>query len=686
MTFTKTSIAATVFAVVLSLAYSTVCPSQLQAQGAENTIVVVNAESADSLAVANRYISLRNIPATNVVYLEGVKQTESSHAALFLSSVWQPVSDAIKDRGLTNQITCVTYSAGFPTRIDFLQIMKKYLKQTGKKYSILLHAPWTSISSLTYFHENVYSASPTFLEPDANRYGCLRPGSLLQNPFVAKEGKQYASAEKYLKEQDYSNAARILGQLVEKHPGQVPVIYALARAHAFNGKNAKAIQLLEEAQSKGFAYRSLAANDPAFADLKSDQDFKSVLSNMEDLAHEILATRGFAANSYWSKNGWPSSTPEQGQRYLLSTVLATTGKNQSTLDQALAQIQRSVEADGTNPTGNVYFAKHKDARSRTRHSQFEFAAAELESLKRSGIITDKRLPENDQRVVGATLGSAVLDWNKSGSRFVPGAICDNFTSYGGWWAKSKQTQLSEFLNAGAAGASGTVYEPYTIPWKIPSARLHANYARGCTLAESFYQSVNGPFQLLIVGDPLCCPFGDFPKFEITGPEKGSVVKSNFNMEIKPALTSPKIRHYEIYYDGVFTSKVEKPEKIKIAINAISDGHHELRVVGVADTPTANRTSQQLEFVISRKKNSVSLNAASPKVSIGRKLYLNSVASTRGQIQIRQNSRVLATVASGSIVEIDSLKLGLGKTRLQAFAAGPKGSVVASTPLDVEIVR
>ena len=686
----KTTITTTALAALLSLACSVICPSQLRAQGPENTIVVVNAESADSLAVANLYISLRDIPATNVVYVAGVTTRkgdfETTVSAKFFKQVWKPVTDAIKDRGLTDQITCITYSAGFPTRIGVQPQQRKYLAATNKKYSIYQHAPWASISSLTYLSDNAFSDQSTFLDPHINRFANQRPGRVLQNPFVGDDGQLYSNAEAALKTGKFASAAASFSKLVEKHPNQTPVIYALARAKAFQGDGPAAIELLQQAQAKGFAYRSLVETDSCFADLKANKDFKAVLSRMENLADGTSPSRAFLPNSYWSKNGWPSGTPEQGDRYLLSTVLALTGKNQSTLDQALTQIERSVASDESKPEGNVYFAKHKDPRSRTRQAQFAVAAAELKTLKRSAEIITQRLPKNDPRVVGATFGSAKIDWKATGSNFVPGALCDNFTSYGGWWAKSDQTQLTDFLNAGAAGASGTVYEPYTIPWKIPNARLHAHYARGCTMAESFYQSISNPFQLLIVGDPLCCPFGDFPKFEITGPRNGSAVKSDFNLLIQPKTTSPKIRHYEIFYDGVFTTQIEDHTKIKIKIDAISDGYHELRVVAVADTLAANRSSESLGFVVNRKGQRVSLKTAKKKVSIDRDLKLTASSTFQGKIQLLQNSKIIATLTNNEIISIQASKMGLGKIRLHAVAEFENGSYISSPPLEVTISK
>jgi len=36
--------------------------------------------------------------------------------------------------------------------------------------------------------------------------------------------------------------------------------------------------------------------------------------------------------------------------------------------------------------------------------------------------------------------------------------------------------------------------------------MQVQYCRGWSLAESYYQSLSGPYQLLIIGDPLCRPW------------------------------------------------------------------------------------------------------------------------------------------------------------------------------------
>jgi hypothetical protein len=91
--------------------------------------------------------------------------------------------------------------------------------------------------------------------------------------------------------------------------------------------------------------------------------------------------------------------------------------------------------------------------------------------------------------------------------FVPGAIADSMTSFGGIiFGANSQTNLLAFINAGAAGSYGTVVEPQDDTQKFPNPQDYFYQARGFSLAESYYQSINAPFLGLIVGEPLAQPF------------------------------------------------------------------------------------------------------------------------------------------------------------------------------------
>jgi uncharacterized protein (TIGR03790 family) len=66
-----------------------------------------------------------------------------------------------------------------------------------------------------------------------------------------------------------------------------------------------------------------------------------------------------------------------------------------------------------------------------------------------------------------------------------------------------QSLAADYLQEGATGASGHVYEPYLQATPRPNYLFPAYYA-GRTLAESFYLSIPWlSWQNIVLGDPLC---------------------------------------------------------------------------------------------------------------------------------------------------------------------------------------
>ena len=116
---------------------------------------------------------------------------------------------------------------------------------------------------------------------------------------------------------------------------------------------------------------------------------------------------------------------------------------------------------------------------------------------------------------------------------------------------ASQTPLSELLRYGAAAASGTVTEPYAVAHKFPSPMMQVHYARGCTVAESFYQSVLCPYQLLIVGDPLCRPWANIPEITFTGVTAGQTVHDEIKVKPQARFADDvKAEHFEMILDGL----------------------------------------------------------------------------------------------------------------------------------------
>ena len=143
----------------------------------------------------------------------------------------------------------------------------------------------------------------------------------------------------------------------------------------------------------------------------------------------------------------------------------------------------------------------------------------------------RRCAHQKRDVLGLSTGIATFSWTATGSKIVPGAICENLTSYGGMILDEPQTKLAEFLRNDAAGSSGTVIEPFAIQAKFPHPLIHAHYASGCSLAEAYYQSVEGPFQLLIVGDALCQPWATPPVLQVKGIAEGEKIKGTVKLHL-----------------------------------------------------------------------------------------------------------------------------------------------------------
>ena len=96
----------------------------------------------------------------------------------------------------------------------------------------------------------------------------------------------------------------------------------------------------------------------------------------------------------------------------------------------------------------------------------------------------------------------------------PGSFGDKDNFFYG----SPQSLAGDFIREGITGVSCNVYEPYLDACIRPNILFPA-YTMGYNLAESFYMATKYlSWQTTIVGDPLCCPFGN-PKIDFKATER-----------------------------------------------------------------------------------------------------------------------------------------------------------------------
>ncbi|MCP4479742.1 MAG: tetratricopeptide repeat protein, partial [Planctomycetaceae bacterium] len=382
--------------------------------GAENLVLVVNRKQPESLALANQYIDLRKVPASHVVYIDFDLKNETTSVDNFKKNILMPVFAALEKRQLKNQINCIVYSSGFPTRVTEKKYLEGWLKKTGQKYNIQLHAPWCSINALTYYYQQVLEDDLDFFALDSNQYFRKPIVNLLEEPFSGNSQRIYENALTKMRPQEYGEAIKLLSQLAKSHPDHPVVKYQIARSYALNNQYPEAMEALKNAVAAGWYYRTATAKDNAFFSMRKQANFKNLLSEMPNEPIGMLPSRQFRNEIKWDQNGWPTSSNDAGRRYIISTMLGVSPSigGTASLQENLAQIERTALADGTRPNGTFFFANHKDVRSRSRASQFEYAVKELQRLGYSAEIIKTTMPKN-QEVLGATLGSAKIPWSDS---------------------------------------------------------------------------------------------------------------------------------------------------------------------------------------------------------------------------------------------------------------------------------
>ncbi|BBM83954.1 TIGR03790 family protein [Candidatus Uabimicrobium amorphum] len=401
-------------------------------------------------------------------------------------------------------------------------------------------------------------------------------------------------------------------------------------------------------------------------------------TNHQQIAH---SPQGFKSAKVWAQNGAIVKNPQQGLRYVISTMLGVTTGRGNSVTEIVDLLRNAAKIDATNPQGTFYFYKNNNVRSTTRHNVFPAVCKALQSIQQKTQIVDGTIPQNKNDILGVVIGTAKFNWGKANNRIIPGAICEHLTSFGGRMEEfAGQTPISELLRHGATGSSGTVMEPFAIQSKFPTPWIHYYYASGCSLGEAFYQSVQGPYQLLILGDPLCQPWAKPIEAKVKGIKKYQKVSGELSLEIESA----PAKYYSILIDGLLLLRTTSPT-IKIHTENISDGFHQIRVVITADTPIEQQTAIILPFYIANKKHWTRFKKLRDKhFTWGQEILVTVGSNYTDDIVIFHGSRQIANGKKDQKIIIDSRILGTGKVQLQAASLSPKGIAVFSKPLKLTI--
>ncbi|MEW6023498.1 MAG: TIGR03790 family protein [Pseudomonadota bacterium] len=172
---------------------------------------------------------------------------------------------------------------------------------------------------------------------------------------------------------------------------------------------------------------------------------------------------------------------------------------------AKALVDRGVTSGFRPVPASAYYLTTSEA---TRNSRAAF-------FPPAGRISVKKLDiqrrqaealENASDIMVYQLGKASVD-KLDTLRFLPGALADHLTSYGGDLLGSNQMSSLRWLEAGATASYGTVSEPCSHWQKFPNPSvLLRHYLQGDSAIEAYWKSVAWPAQGLFIGEPLAAPY------------------------------------------------------------------------------------------------------------------------------------------------------------------------------------
>lgn len=260
-----------------------------------------------------------------------------------------------------------------------------------------------------------------------------------------------------------------------------------------------------------------------------------------------------------------------------------------TLGSAKLLVDRSVAADATCPAGAVYLLHTSDNARNVQWPQFDTAAMALRMTPAplSVIQADQDKLGGTANVAGYFAGLANHRPEMETNTYAPGALGNHLTSFGGRIHDALgQMSILRWIETGSIGTAGTVDEACNYTNKFPSARVHLHHARGYALAESYLQSIQYPYQTLVVGDPISQPYATPPEVTISGVTNQQVVAGSLPLSLSGSSPLPGIRigRVELFVDGRrIATPLQKGPTPGNRVTAVVNGTSRNYTVAASDT-------------------------------------------------------------------------------------------------------
>ncbi len=373
-----------------------------------------------------------------------------------------------------------------------------------------------------------------------------------------------------------------------------------------------------------------------------------------------------------------------GERMPLpSMMLGYIGEKGTSIETVLQTLQRGKTSDYRGMQNKIYFVTGEDVRAKCREWQYAPAVAELKQRGLEAVVTTN-FPAGAENVMGLLMGAETVDPARIKS-FAPGAMAEHLTSWSAEFQRP-QTKMTEWLTAGATASAGAVVEPYSNANKFPSARFFVQYSSGCTMLESFYQSIACPLQSLLLGDPLAKPYAVPMKVKVLGADS---ISNDFTyLAQAESRTENTTVLYSFLIDGKVFGEVSEDPSAFIRVAKLADGYHELRAVARIKHLVEFNASVVKPFTVDRMGRSVVIDPNIRKIGKNEHAVKVQIGGmeTPETMRLVSGEQVIDEKMYDSEVELvlDELLIGEGPNRIRAIAIYADGMEVSSPPVSFGI--
>lgn len=368
---------------------------------------------------------------------------------------------------------------------------------------------------------------------------------------------------------------------------------------------------------------------------------------------------------------------------LPNMMLGYIGEKGNDVETVIASLMRGKQSDFRGQRDSIFFVTNDDVRSKCRAWQYEPVVAELQQRGITAqVITN--FPPTAERVMGVMMGAEEVDPSLIPA-FAPGAMAEHLTSWSAEFQRP-QTKMTEWIKAGATASAGAVVEPYSNPNKFPSARFYAHYANGCTMLESFYQSIACPLQVLLLGDPMAKPYSLPMGASILGANK---ISSNFTYitQCVSQLKDPEYLH-AFLLDGKEIRGMSDDPSLFVLARKLSDGYHELRAVTQLKAVPQFNASADKGFVVDRMGRSIEIKRNMSRIDT----YTHGIQVAVGgeempvKLTLFCGELILDELdySSDAILKMNERRIGEGPNRIRVVGTYADGMDVSSKPFNFAI--